>query len=571
MADPTKQDIAAIFKKLRSIPTNKICFDCQANNPTWSSVTYGVFLCIDCSATHRSLGVHLSFVRSTQLDTNWTWHQLRCMQAGGNAHAEQFFRQHGCTTNDAKMKYNSRAATLYKDKLHGLASAAMRKYGTQLHIDTHGHMHEPTSPEHKEVDFFDEHVNGTKVAPVSPAAPSLVGSALSTPIQMPTNGKKAEETEDADGRAPDVHAALSMSPTAAKLTAAALTPTPEAALLSGHRLDSESHKPTIGTRKPASAKKTKSGLGAKKGGLGAQKVKKDFKSIEKQALEQDKLKAEMDAQVKKEESKETPMVQSMRLAYQDMNMSKNMKQQEEKLKASDPRKAKQAERLGMGIAGTRSGVSHSVQEMKVIDQVTPVSSSRKERDRDDFDSFDDFASSYTSGPPKYNDNPFRDRGRDRGNYGDDGLGDLKWEKIDRKREDDFAPSREREDMTQEEWQSELDERTSRRKEPVGMSYSETDAAQTKFANAKSISSDQFFGREKPEFEVQQRLDRFSGNQSISSADLFGEDRPRQSSRSAADMAGPDLSQLKEGVKSTAARMATLVNGVVNTIQDKYGS
>ncbi|KAI8519125.1 ADP-ribosylation factor GTPase-activating protein 2 [Branchiostoma belcheri] len=449
---------------------------------------------------------------------------------------EQFFRQHGCTTNDAKMKYNSRAATLYKDKLHGLASAAMRKYGTQLHIDT-GHIHEPTSPEHKEVDFFDEHVNGTKAVPAAPAAPSLVGSSLSQPIQMPSNGKKAEETEDADGRAPEVHAALSMSPTSAKLTA-------------------ETHKPTIGTRKPASAKKTKSGLGAKKGGLGAQKVKKDFKTIEKQALEQDKLKAEMDAQVKKEESKETPMVQSMRLAYQDMNLGKNMKQQEEKLKASDPRKAQQAERLGMGLAGTRSGVSHSVvQEMKVIDQVTPVSSSRK--DRDDFDSFDDFASSYTSGPPKYNDNPFRDRGRDRGNYGDDGLGDLKWDKTDRKREDDFNPPKER--------------TSGRRKEPMGMAYSESDAAQTKFANAKSISSDQFFGREKPEFEVQQRLDRFSGNQSISSADLFGEDRPRQSSRSAADMAGPDLTQLKEGVKSTAARMATLVNGVVNTIQDKYGS
>lgn len=127
------REAMAFFDELKKADGgNSKCVDCGTNTPLWASLSYGTYFCLECSGVHRNLGVHISFVRSLNMDS-WSSEQQARMRAGGNTAFREYMR--GCGMPEALQSgggayvgRESQAEGAIREKYHTTSAAAYKSW-----------------------------------------------------------------------------------------------------------------------------------------------------------------------------------------------------------------------------------------------------------------------------------------------------------------------------------------------------------------------------------------------------------------------------------------------------------
>lgn len=91
MEKTTSASNRQVIKRILAQDGNNRCADCKTSlHPRWASWNIGILICIRCSGVHRSLGTHISKVRSIDLDT-WNDQQLEKLVEFGNKRANAYW------------------------------------------------------------------------------------------------------------------------------------------------------------------------------------------------------------------------------------------------------------------------------------------------------------------------------------------------------------------------------------------------------------------------------------------------------------------------------------------------
>ncbi|KAA6399317.1 MAG: putative ARF GTPase activator [Streblomastix strix] len=84
------ENLIAILEAQLRLPGNRFCADCHAQGPRWTSTNIGIYICLSCSAIHRSMGTQYSKVKSVSMDA-WRQDQVDFMLKVGNIRANSFW------------------------------------------------------------------------------------------------------------------------------------------------------------------------------------------------------------------------------------------------------------------------------------------------------------------------------------------------------------------------------------------------------------------------------------------------------------------------------------------------